>query len=158
MMHSKHFVAILVLGFGLSACSGSGEGGNSVPGGAAEEARGADAVRHDADSPAGRAYRDVLECAATMAASRVRVSSVETDGDARRAQEASRQRKADALRARAVELGAAAGLSPDAVVEEFDTHRSSFVHGRGMGTRAEYGALVMRQADECAARYPDIVS
>ncbi len=152
MTRAGTILSFFALATGLAACGGPEESNTAAP--AAPAAAGSG---YDRSSSASQTYRAVLECGATMAASRTRVSSVETDADARRAEEASRQQKADRLRARATELGSALGLSSGQVGEEFDAHRRSFVHGRGMGTREEYARVVMGQADQCAANHADIL-
>ena len=152
MIRAGAILSLIALAGGLAACGGPSENNFSSPGTETNAGAGLEGSRADRQS-----YRDVLECGATMAAARIRVSSVETDPDARRADEASRQQKAERLRAHAIELGSSLGLSPDEVAEEFDAHRSSFVHGRGMGTRAEYARRVIEQADQCAANHANLL-
>lgn len=141
----KHiFIAILLSG-ALAACSGSGDG-NVSNDAAGNEAESAATASYDSNSAEGQAYRAVLECAATM-----RTASILVSADDER-----RRNHARALKARAIELGTALGLSSEAVEEQFTAHEGTFVQTQASGSMEQFGASVAGQAEECAANYPDI--
>lgn len=143
--------------FALAACSGSGgNNGSNTAGNTGNTAA------FDPNSEAGRAYRAVLECGATMQAASsiiggVSMSKTGAERDAYLADEQTRRGHARALKARAVQLGAALGLSEATVEQQFSAHEGTFVQTSASGSMDQFGATVAAQANACAANYPDIV-
>lgn len=162
-MRSPVYITSLLAGAALAACSG-GSGNNSANVGApAENGAGAGtAAGYDASSEQGRAYRAVVECAGTheAAASIIGGVSMSKTGAERQQyldEERRRQGQARALRARATELGAALGLSADAVAQQVTAHAGTFVQTASSGTMDQFGATVAAQANSCGANYPDLI-
>lgn len=159
-MKSGPIVAAALLALAGTACSGGADGNavNAVDGNGA--AAGNATATFDPDSEAGRAYRAVLECAATAeyAQGAVGGESMFVEGEARdamRARETALRATSRALQAVMTAQGTALGLSNEAITEAFNAHQQTLLHGPGMGTRAEHAAAMADRAEACAANYPN---
>lgn len=155
-------ITVSALSLAIAACSGSGGGNASNASAGNAAAAGNTTATYDPNSEAGRAYRAVLECGATMQAASsiiggVSMSKTGAERDAYLADEQTRRRHATALKARAVQLGAGLGLSEAAVEQQFTAHEGTFVQTSASGSMDQFGATVAAQANACAANYPDIV-
>lgn len=136
--------AMPVLAAALAACSGGGDA-PKAPEGASAEAQ--------------AAFTALLECASTTASAYSQIggetmSAEGADKDALTAQEAELRTRKNDLQARMNAAGAALGLTPQEIEEQFNTHIGQFVHGPDKGTRLEYARAVAAQSDSCAAALP----
>jgi hypothetical protein len=157
-MQGRKLVVLMLFAGAMAACSG-GEGGNAA-GNEAAAANGS--ASFDPNSEQGRAYTAVVECAGTheAAASIIGGVSMSKSGAERQQyldEENRRKGQARTLSARAVELGAALGLTASAVEEQVTAHAGTFVQTASSGTMDQFGATVAAQANSCAANYPDLI-
>lgn len=146
---------MIALALALAGCSGAATENS------ANEAAANATAAYDPASPEAQAYRAVLECGATMqaASSIIGGVSMSKSGAEREQYLADEQRRrghARALKARAVELGTALGLSAEAIDQQFTAHEGTFVQTAASGSMDQFGATVAQQANTCAANYPDI--
>lgn len=164
-MRTRVFLGTILLVGAISACSGGGGNNAAANETAAMGNAGAGnstSASYDPNSEQGRAYRAVVECAGTheAAASIIGGVSMSKTGAERQQyldEETRRKAQARTLKARAVELGAALGLSATAVEEQVTAHAGTFVQTAASGTMDQFGATVAAQANSCAASYPDLI-
>jgi len=157
----KPILIALFLSGAVAACSGPGGGNASgeASGNDANLADAAGAATYDRNSEQGRAFRTLLECAATNESAKSQIGGEtmfvqDEERDAMLAQETALRARSTALQEQMNAQGTALGLSRDAIMEEFNAHVRTFVHGPNMGTRLEYARSVVGQAETCGANYP----
>ncbi len=160
-MKAYHIALISLPVMVLAACSGAEEAA-PVEDVIVEEPA-ADGS-YDEASAEGQAYRAALECGATMAASSDLLGAIsvlvqdEAERATMRENEDAREARADAIKAQAVALGTALGLTEADVEAQFAEHQGTFVQTRESGSMEEFTATVGEQADSCAANYEDAAS
>ncbi|MGE0178527.1 MAG: hypothetical protein AB7O91_01740 [Sphingomonas sp.] len=155
---------IAALALAITACSGEtgGNASNTTDSNAATSNTASAAV-YDPNSEQGRAYRALLECAATAeyAKGAVGGESMFVQGEelaAMRAREAALRATSTALQGLMRTQGTALGLTTEAITAEFNAHQQTLLHGPGMGTRAEHAQAMAQRAETCAANYPGSAS
>ncbi len=166
-MRHGSILLVCVASAALAACSGgagnsASNASNSSNTAGNSSANGAATASFDPNSEQGRAYRAVVECAGTYEAAGSLIGAVsmqKTGAEQTQYRDEENRRKAHsrALKAHAVELGAAMGVTSAQVDEQVGAHAATFVHSSSSGTMDQYAGTVSAQANSCGANYPQIV-